>query len=141
MLRNSAVYFAGAALFCLGYWLGRERTTEAFANRVFELRTYTAVDGKLDALNARFRNHTTSLFEKHGMQNIGYWSPVDAPLSQNTLIYVLAHKDRDAAKKSWDAFRADPDWKKAQSESEANGKLVAKVESVYMQPTDYSKLK
>ena len=81
------------------------------------------------------------LFQKHGMQNIGYWSPLDAPLAQNTLIYLIAHKDREAAKKSWDAFRNDPDWKKVQGESEAGGKLVSKVEPVYMEATDYSPMK
>ncbi len=114
---------------------------EAQSSRVFELRTYTAEDGKLDALHARFRNHTLKLFEKHGMKNIGYWKPADEPLSKNTLIYVLAHSSREAAKKSWDGFRNDPAWKKVQAESEANGKLVKKVESVYMEPTDYSPLK
>lgn len=109
--------------------------------RVFEIRTYTANEGKLDALHARFRNHTTRLFEKHGMTNVGYWTPQDAPLSQNTLIYILAHPSRDAAKKSWDAFRNDPEWLKARSESEAPGAIVSKVESVFMSATDYSPMK
>ena len=140
--RGFAMLAAAAAVFALGYWVGRERTASAAGKgRVFELRTYTANEGKLDALNARFRNHTVKIFEKHGMQNIGYWTPLDAPQSQNTLIYVIAHKDREAAKKSWDAFRNDPDWKKVQQESEASGKIVAKVESVYMEPTDYSSMK
>jgi len=140
--RGFVILAAAAAVFGLGYWMGRERTVSAAGKgRVFELRTYTANEGKLDALNARFRGHTVKIFEKHGMQNIGYWTPMDAPQSQNTLIYVIAHKDREAAKKSWDAFRNDPDWKKVQSESEAAGKIVAKVESVYMEPTDYSPMK
>ena len=83
--------------------------------RVFEMRTYTSVEGKLDAVVARFRNHTTKLFEKHGIQNIGYWVPQDPPRSQNTLIYIVAHPSREAAKKAWDAFRADPAWLKAQN--------------------------
>lgn len=110
-------------------------------NRIYELRTYIATDGKLDNLLARFRNHTVKLFEKHGMQNVGYWVAADEPASKNTLIYVLSHKDRDAAKASWDAFRKDPDWVKAKGESEANGAIVDKVTSVFMQPTDFSKLK
>jgi len=114
---------------------------EAQSNRVFELRTYTAEEGKLEALHARFRNHTLKLFEKHGMTNIGYWKPSDEPLSKSTLIYVLAHSSREAAKKSWDAFRSDPAWKKVQAESEANGKLVKKVDFVFMDPADYSPLK
>ena len=141
---NRGILALGAAgvVFSLGYWLGRERTVSAAAKgRVFELRTYTAGEGKLEALHARFRNHTLKLFQKHGMQNVGYWSPLDAPAAQYTLIYVIAHKDRDAAKKSWDAFRNDPDWKKVQGESEAGGKLVTKVESVYMEATDYSPMK
>ena len=111
--------------------------------RVFEIRTYTTPPGKLDALNARFRNHTLKFFERHGMTNVGYWTPVDPPLSDNTLIYVLAHKDREAAKKSWDAFRKDPDWIKARADSEAQagGSLTTKVESVFLTPTDYSRLK
>ena len=109
--------------------------------RVFEIRTYTTPPGKLDALNARFRNHTVKFFERHGMTNIGYWTPADPPLSENTLIYVLAHKDREAAKKSWDAFRKDPDWLKARAESEAQGPVTSKIESVFLNATDYSPLK
>ena len=130
------------AVFCAGYWLGKERTAQAAAKkRVFELRTYTANEGKLEALHARFRNHTARLFEKHGMQNIGYWSPMDSPLSQNTLVYILAFPDRDAAKKSWDAFRGDPEWKKVQQESEIDGRLVSKVDSLFLEPADYSAIK
>jgi len=110
-------------------------------NRVFEMRTYTTLDGRLDALLTRFRDHTTKLFEKHGMTNIGYWVPQDAPLSKNTLIYVLAYPSREAAKKSWDAFRTDPVWQKAQKESEASGKIVDHVVSVFMNPADFSKIK
>ena len=104
--------------------------------RVYELRTYTAAPGKLDQLNARFRNHTVKIFQKHGMVNIGYWVPADS--SDNRLIYLLAHASREAAKKSWAAFGADPDWKEAQKASEANGRLVTKVESVFLNATDYS---
>ena len=109
--------------------------------RVFEMRTYTTLEGKLPDLIKRFRDHTIKLFEKHGMTNIGYWVPQDEPRSKNTLIYILAHKSREAAKKSWDAFRADPAWVKARTESEAAGKIVDKTESVFMSPTDFSKLK
>ncbi|MBI3695312.1 MAG: NIPSNAP family protein, partial [Acidobacteria bacterium] len=76
-----------------------------------------------------------------GMTNVGYWVPQDEPASKNTLIYIISHKSREAAKKSWDAFRADPEWKKVQAESEKDGKIVDKVVSVFMTPTDYSKLK
>lgn len=113
------------------------------ANRVFELRTYTAPEGKLDALNARFRDHTLGLFKKHGITNIGYWTPQDAPTSQNTLIYLIAHQSREAAKKSWAAFQADPDWQKARAASQVNGSLTVQggVVSVFLTPTDYSPMK
>ena len=106
--------------------------------KVFELRTYTTNEGKLDALQARFRDHTTRIFKKHHITNVGYWVPVD---KSNTLIYIISHESRDAAKANWDGFRADPEWQKVQKESEANGKIVAKVESVFMEATDYSPMK
>ncbi len=106
---------------------------------VFELRTYTTHKGKLDALNARFRDHTVALFKKHGMESVGYWVPTDEAKSQNTLIYVIKHKSREAAKASWKAFIADPDWKKAFAASRTDGPLLSKPpESVYMEATDYS---
>ena len=108
---------------------------------VYELRTYTTLEGQLPALLARFRDHTIPIFDKHGMESIGYWVPADAPRSQNTLIYILRHKSREAATASWAAFRADPAWQKAQKESEASGKIVEKVESVFLTSTDFSKLK
>ncbi|MPZ18943.1 MAG: NIPSNAP family protein [Luteitalea sp.] len=113
------------------------------ANRVFEIRTYTASEGNFEALKARFRDHTIGLFEKHGMTNIGYWTPQDGPLSQNTLIYILAYPSREAAKQSWDAFRADPVWQKAlaASEAEAEGSLTDNVESLFVEPADFSPLK
>jgi hypothetical protein len=109
--------------------------------RVYELRTYTCYDGKLDALKARFRDHTVRIFNKHGMESIGYWVPQDGERSKNTLIYILAHPSREAAAKHWAEFLADPEWKKVAAESEANGKIVQKVESVFMEPTEFSQLK
>jgi len=111
------------------------------SDRVFEIRTYTTEPGKLDALLARFRDHTSTLFEKHGIENIGYWTPADEPHSQDTLIYIVAHPSRDAAKQNWEAFINDPEWHKARDASEAAGRIVTKVESVYMNPTDFSPLK
>jgi len=105
-------------------------------SRCFEMRTYYAAEGKLDDLNARFRDHTLKIFEKHGIQNIGYWTPLENP--DRKLVYVLAYPSRAAREQSWKEFFADPDWKKAASESEAHGKLVTKVETVFMQATDYS---
>jgi hypothetical protein len=115
-------------------------------SRCFELRTYTAAPGKLAALNARFRDHTMELFKKHGMTNIGYFVPMDeAQGAQNTLIYILAHKNKEAAAASFKAFGADPDWVKAKKESEekAGGPLTVQdgVKSVFMMPTDYSPMK
>jgi len=106
------------------------------AVRVFEMRVYFAAPGKLDDLNARFRNHTLALFEKHGMENIGYWVPIDN--KENKLVYILAYPSREARETSWKAFTSDPEWKKTAKESEANGKLVNKVDSTFMKAADYS---
>jgi hypothetical protein len=108
--------------------------------RVFELRIYTAEAGKMDALKARFRDHTVKLFEKHGMTNVGYWTEL-TPKGEEKLYYVLAYPSKEAADKSWAAFRADPDWIKAKNASEKDGPLVKKVESVYLKPTDFSGIK
>lgn len=116
-------------------------TLQAQSNRVFELRTYTTPPGKLEALKSRFRDHTVKLFEKHGMTNIGYWVPQEGPLAENTLIYIVAHSSREAATKSWAAFRTDPDWVAARTASEKDGPLTTKVESVFLNPVDFSKLK
>jgi hypothetical protein len=104
--------------------------------RYYEMRVYYAAPGKLEDLNARFRNHTMKLFEKHGMTNLGYWEPLDNP--ENKLIYVLSYKDKEAREKAWKDFMADPDWQKAQKASEVNGKLVDKVDNYFMKATDYS---
>lgn len=109
--------------------------------RVFEMRTYTAHEGKFDAMHARFRDHTCKLFQKHGMELIAFWVPTEGDKAKTTLVYVLAYPDREAAKKSWDAFKNDPDWQKAKADSEKDGPLVAKAESVYMKATDYSPMK
>jgi len=109
--------------------------------KVYELRTYTCEPGKLEALKARFRDHTIRIFNKHGMESIGYWVPQDPERSKNTLIYVLAHPSREAATKNWADFQADPEWVKVRNESEASGKIVQKVDSVFMDPTEFSKLK
>jgi hypothetical protein len=105
------------------------------------VRRYTANAGKLDALVQRMREGETKLFEKHGMKGVFYSVAADAPESQNTFIYVLSHENRDAAKKSWDGFRNDPSWKSLRDTSEANGPLVGKVESTFVNPTDFSPTK
>jgi len=111
------------------------------ADRVFELRTYTTYEGKLDALKARFRDHTITIFKRHGMTSVGYWVPADPEKSKNTLIYIIAHPSLEEAKKHWDDFHNDPEWKKVSADSEKDGKIVMKVESVYMTPTEFSMLK
>jgi hypothetical protein len=110
-------------------------------DRVFEMRTYHAAPGKMKALHARFRDHTCALFRKHGITNVGYWSPIDPKDADKKLVYILAYPSKAAADKSWDAFRKDPVWIKAKADSETGGTLVDKVDSVYLNPTDYSPLK
>lgn len=102
----------------------------------FELRTYHANEGKLEELHARFRDHTVALFEKHGMTNLIYWEPVEN--EENLLIYLLGYPDRPSRDKSWKAFRDDPEWQTAYQKSTKDGKLVAKVDSVFLDLTDYS---
>ncbi len=139
LVSTLAVFVAGLAV---GALVVHPRTVEAQAGaRVFELRTYTAPEGKLNELQARFRNHTTRLFQKHGIANVGYWVPQDAPLSQNTLIYVISHPNREAAKKNWAAFQADPEWQKAAADSQVNGRILSGVVSVFMDATDFSPMK
>jgi NIPSNAP len=112
------------------------------STRVFELRTYTTAPGKLDTLNARFRNHTLALFKKHGMEVVGFWEPVDKDAGAGEkLVYVLAHSSRAAAEASWKAFRADPEWVRVKAESEKDGAVLTKIESVFLAATDYSPLK
>jgi hypothetical protein len=122
--------------------IGAQPRAPEVKERFFELRTYTAAPGKLDALHKRFREHTDDLFKKHGMTIIGFWTPADEPRSKDTLIYILAYPDREAREKSWKEFQADPDWIKAKDESEKDGPLLAHPpESVYMRPTDFSPMK
>src|SRR5262245_20136075 len=111
-------------------------------SRCYELRTYVAAPGKLEELHARFRNHTMKLFKKHGMEVVAFWGPTDKEKgSENTLVYVLAFPNREARDKAWKEFQADPEWQKARSESEKNGRLTEKVESVILMATDYSPIK
>ncbi|HLJ96283.1 MAG TPA: NIPSNAP family protein [Gemmataceae bacterium] len=138
-MRAFWVMLGGVAM--VSYAAGVEQGAKRADARVFELRTYTAAPGKMAALNARFRDHTCKLFEKHGMTNIGYWNPADPNEAEKKLVYLLAFPSREAAEKSWQAFRNDPEWKTAREASEKNGRLVEKVESVFLSPTDYSPLK
>ena len=111
------------------------------STRVFELRTYTANAGKFDAMKARFREHILPLFKKHNLTVVGFWTPADPPLSENTLIYILAHDSREAAKKNWAEFSADPVRKQVWADTEKDGPINMKVESVYLNPTDFSPIK
>jgi hypothetical protein len=108
------------------------------ATAVYELRVYHTYEGKLDDLLRRFREHTVKLFEKHGMKNVAYWTPTDEPLKGKTLVYILAHPNRDAATANWKAFRDDPEWQSVRDKSEANGKIVEKVDSTFLVLTDFS---
>jgi hypothetical protein len=109
--------------------------------RVFEMRTYYAAPGKMEALHARFRDHTCRLFQKHGMTLIGFWSPTDPKEAERKMVYLLAYPSREAAEKSWKAFRTDPEWLRAKEASEKSGVLVERLESVFLSPTDYSPAK
>jgi hypothetical protein len=108
---------------------------------VYELRLYHAREGKMDALKARFADHTDALFKRHNMKSIGYWSPQDAKSSQELFIYILEHPSREEADKNWAAFQGDPEWKKVKAESEANGALVDHIDRYFMDPTSFSGLK
>lgn len=113
----------------------------AAADRAYELRTYTAEDGRLEALHKRFRDHTVKLFEKHGMTVVGFWVPSSGETAANTLVYLLSYPSEQARAESWKAFGADPEWKKVSEESQRDGKMLKKVESVMLKPTDYSPLR
>ena len=142
---TKAIRVVGAlAIFAAGYFTGTQGETPAASaaqagdDRVFELRTYTSHPGRNADVLRRFRDHTTYLFDKHGMKNIAYFVPTDTPQSQNTLIYIIAHPSREAATRNWAAFRADSAWIKAKAASEANGLIVSGTQSVFMKATDFS---
>jgi hypothetical protein len=127
----------GLIAFSVGVSVGQGQST-----RVYELRTYTTLPGRLPALNKRFAEHTIQLFEKHGMKSEIYWVPTDEPRKDDTLIYVLSHESREAADKNWKEFSADPEWIKVRDESEADGKILAKPpERVFLTTTAYSPTK
>jgi NIPSNAP len=105
---------------------------------VYELRVYHTAEGRLNDLEARFRDHTVALFTKHGLKSIAYWVPIEEPMKGRTLIYILEHPSREAATANWKSFQADPEWMKVKAASEANGQLVEKVDSTYMTLTDFS---
>jgi hypothetical protein len=143
----STKLLTAVALLLTGYAVGRVSSspvsaqTATTAGHVYELRTYTAAEGKLANVNARFRDHTRRIFDKHNMKSIGYWTPLEGPTADTTLIYLLEHPSREEARKNWAAFSADPEWQKVKTESEVGGRIVAKAESLFLNPTDYSPLK
>jgi hypothetical protein len=134
-----AAAFVAGSLITAGFM--HIQQVHAQSKHVYELRVYHTLPGRLPALQKRFREETVRIFNKHDLTSVGYWNPSDAPNSENTLIYILSHPSRDDAKKNWAAFGADPEWQKVAKASEADGKIVEKVDSTYMEPTDYSALK
>ena len=144
VIKPSSIAFAVVCLaigFAAGSWNASTAAYAQGAGKVFEMRTYTAPDGKLPNLQARFRDHTIRIFNKHNMKSVGYWVPQDEPAKSNTLVYIISHDSREAAKKSWADFQADPEWKKVSAESQVDGPIVSKVVSVFMDATDYSPIK
>ena len=107
---------------------------------VYELRLYDVHEAKMDALKARFGDHTDAIFKRHNMKSVGYWVPEDVPDSQNLFVYILEHPSRTEAEKNWAAFQADPEWQKVKAESEKNGPLVDKIDHYFMDPTSFSAL-
>jgi hypothetical protein len=138
MTKSNILSFFCGALAVAGVTFVSQSNAQA-PNHVYELRTYHAAPGKLDNLVARFRDHTETIFKRHDLKAIGYWVPQDN--TDNVLIYIVDHKSKADADKNWAAFQADDEWKKVRAESEANGPLAPKVDRVYMNPTDFSKLK
>jgi len=140
-MRINWVMLAAAGLGMVTLAGRAEQGDKKVDTRVFEMRTYFAAPGKMDALHARFRDHTNKLLTKHGATLVGFWVPTDPKEAQQKMVYILAFPSRAAADQCWKAFRADPDWTKARDASEKDGKLVDKVESVFFNPTDYSPIK
>lgn len=140
MKSHPAFYTLGAlAVVAIAAFIGSQRVSAHEEDqRVFELRTYHASEGKMDELQARFRDHTCELFVRHGMKLIGFWTTTDGDDAGQVLVYMLAHDSRDAAQASWNAFKDDPEWQAVYKESQANGSLTSKVESVFLKSTDYS---
>ena len=130
-----------AAIFPAALWAAaakHDNADPAASNGVYELRVYHAAAGKLPDLLTRFREHTIKIFDRHGMKSVAYWTPVDEPDKSNTLFYILYHPSREAAAANWKSFQDDPEWKSVKEKSEANGKLVDKVDSTFLALTDFS---
>jgi hypothetical protein len=132
-------FLVAVGLVFAGFAVGR--ASQPAPTHVYEMRTYTAAEGKFENVNARFRDHTRRIFERHNMKSVGYWTPLEGPTAGTTLIYILEHPSREEARKNWAEFSADPEWQKVKAESEKDGRIVAKAESVFLTPTDYSAIK
>jgi hypothetical protein len=130
-------FIGGAALTLALTYIGESKNSQ----HVYELRMYHVNEGKMDALIARFGDHTDAIFRRHNMKSIGFWRPEDAPYSQNLFVYILEHPSREEARKNWAEFQADPEWKKVKADSETNGALVNHIDSYFMDPTSFSALK
>ena len=131
-------FLCGAAvMLCLSSLRGSNAEK---SHHVYELRLYHVHEAKMDALKARFGDHTDAIFKRHNMKSIGYWVPEDAPESQNLFVYILEHPSRPEAEENWAAFQADPEWQKVKAESEANGPLVDHIDHYYMDSTSFSAL-
>jgi hypothetical protein len=132
------LWFIGGAVVTLGLsYLGGSKNSQ----HVYELRMYRVNEGKMDALIARFGDHTDAIFRRHNMRSIGFWRPQDEPYSQNLFVYILEHPSREEARKNWAEFQADPEWKKVKADSETNGALANHIDSYFMDPTSFSALK
>ena len=134
----SLLSFIGGVAMTLGFGnLGGWKTSQ----HVYELRMYHVNEGKMDALIARFGDHTDAIFRRHNMRSIGFWRPEGVPYSQNLFVYILEHPSREEARKNWGAFQADPEWKKVKADSELQGPLADHIDSYFMDPTSFSALK
>ena len=132
------LWFIGGAAVTLGLsHIGGSKDSQ----HVYELRMYQVNEGKMDALIARFGDHTDAIFRRHNMKSIGFWRPQDAPYSQNLFVYILEHPSREEARKNWAAFQQDPEWKKVKADSETQGPLANHIDSYFMDPTSFSALK
>jgi hypothetical protein len=138
MDRRMLLQGMGAAMLVSASGSLEAQTAGGKADVVYELRVYHANEGKLDTLLARFRDHTITIFNRHGIKSVAYWTPTDDPLKGKTLIYILEHPSREAATANWKSFHEDPEWVKVSTASEVDGKLVSKVDSTFMALTDFS---
>ena len=146
MKPSHLISFLAGALIALGVTTIGQSQAQTPANHVYQLRMYHLNPGKMQATQDRFRNHVISIWNRHDMHAIGYWTPADPPdgdkpSNQNMIVYILQHSSREAGVKNWAAFNADPEWVKAKADSEVNGKLVDHVDDIYLNPTDFSPLK